>query len=107
MRKTGLLLGLLMINLPALAGGAVKAGEQKAAMCAACHGAAGISSVSLYPSLAGQSEAYLARALTAYKNGERSGGQAEMMKAYVSGLSNDDINNLAAYYASKGNAAGQ
>ncbi|WP_370552594.1 c-type cytochrome, partial [Cronobacter sakazakii] len=53
----------------------------------------------IYPNLAGQNEAYLEHALQAYKKGERSGGQAEIMKAYVSGLSDEDIANLAAYYA--------
>jgi cytochrome c553 len=57
--------------------------------------------VPLYPNLAGQNAEYLAHALQAYKKGERSGGQAEIMKAYVSGLSDSDIDNLAAYYASQ------
>lgn len=85
--------------VPVLAKGDVRAGEQKAAMCVACHGVSGHSSSPLYPSLAGQSEAYLSHALHAYKTGERHGGQAEIMKAYVAGLSDTDIDNLSAYYA--------
>lgn len=104
-RKAGLALGLLALSLPVLAKGDAQAGEKKAMMCVACHGADGVSSVPLYPSLAGQSETYLAQAMQAYKKGERSGGQAEIMKAYVSGLSDDDIDNLAAYYATKGKVA--
>ncbi len=100
-RKAGLVLGLLVLSLPVLAKGDVLAGEKKAMMCVACHGADGVSSVALYPSIAGQSEAYLVQAMQAYKKGERSGGQAEIMKAYVSGLSDEDIENLAAYYARK------
>jgi cytochrome c553 len=99
-KQTGLAVALLLCGLPALAKGDAKAGEEKAVMCVACHGAKGKVSVPLYPNLAGQNEAYLAHALHAYKKGERSGGQAEVMKAYVSGLSDEDIDNLAAYYAS-------
>ena len=54
----------------------------------------------LYPHLAGQNAAYLAHALQAYKKGERNGGQAEVMKAFVAGLSEEDIDDLAAWYAS-------
>ncbi|EPF20904.1 MULTISPECIES: cytochrome c [Cedecea] len=100
MKKAVLLLGLMICSLSALAKGNAEAGEQKAMMCVACHGASGTASAPLYPNLAGQQEAYLEHSLQAYKKGERSGGQAEIMKAYVSGLSDEDISNLAAYYAS-------
>ncbi len=66
----------------------------------ACHGAEGKTTVPLYPNLAGQNAAYLSHALQAYKKGERSGGQAEVMKAFVAGLSDTDIEDLAAYYHS-------
>ncbi|HBI11887.1 c-type cytochrome [Franconibacter pulveris] len=101
MKKWAMLTGLMLCSLPALAKGDIKAGEEKAVMCVACHGATGKVSVPLYPNLAGQNAEYLAHALHAYKKGERSGGQAEIMKAYVSGLSDSDIDNLAAYYASQ------
>ncbi|MEX5716598.1 cytochrome c [Serratia ureilytica] len=81
-------------------GGDAAAGQAKAAACAACHGAQGKVTVPMYPNLAGQNAMYLQHALQAYKKGERNGGQAEVMKAYVSGLSDDDIADLAAYYAS-------
>ncbi|ELQ6150778.1 cytochrome c [Cronobacter turicensis] len=100
MIKHGMLLAsLLALSLAAQAKGDSAAGEEKAVMCVACHGASGKASAPLYPNLAGQNEAYLEHALQAYKKGERSGGQAEIMKAYVSGLSDEDIANLAAYYA--------
>ncbi|MDU7840534.1 MAG: c-type cytochrome [Pantoea sp.] len=89
---------LLAASLPALADGDVNAGAQKAAACAACHGAQGKSSMPLYPNLAGQNAAYLNHALQAYKKGERSGGQAEVMKAFVAGLSDEDMADLSAYY---------
>lgn len=100
MKRMIILAGVLMCAQPVLAKGDAQAGEQKAMMCVACHGAAGKVSVPMYPNLAGQNEAYLEHSLQAYKKGERSGGQAEVMKAYVSGLSDEDISNLAAYYAS-------
>ena len=56
--------------------------------------------VPMYPNLAGQTAMYLEQALKDYKSGGRSGGQAEVMKAYVGNLSEQDISDLAAYYAS-------
>ncbi|MCG7389052.1 MULTISPECIES: c-type cytochrome [Pantoea] len=91
---------LLAAALPVMADGDVNAGAQKSAACTACHGAQGKSSVPLYPNLAGQNAAYLNHALQAYKKGERSGGQAEVMKAFVAGLSDDDMADLSAYYGS-------
>ncbi|WP_152205973.1 c-type cytochrome [Marinobacter changyiensis] len=76
------------------------AGKAKAAVCAACHGADGIAQIPGYPNLAGQNEAYLVSSLKAYKSKQRNGGQAAIMQAQASGLSDDDIANLAAYYAS-------
>ncbi|GAK27884.1 MULTISPECIES: c-type cytochrome [Serratia] len=87
-------------SLPAMAAGDAAAGKDKSASCMACHGAEGKVSVPMYPNLAGQNAMYLEHALQAYKKGERNGGQAEVMKAYVSALSDDDIADLAAYYAS-------
>ena len=78
----------------------VEAGKAKAGVCAACHGQNGISQVPVYPNLAGQKEQYLVAALKAYKAGQRKGGQAPVMQGQATGLSDDDIANLAAYYAS-------
>lgn len=98
--KALLMLVLACFTAPVLAGGNIAAGQEKSAPCQACHGAAGKASVSLYPNLAGQHADYLQHALQAYKKGERSGGQAEVMKAFVSGLSDEDMADLAAYYQS-------
>jgi cytochrome c553 len=89
-----------VLSFSALAAGDPAAGKNKSASCLACHGAEGKVSVPIYPNLAGQNAMYLEHSLQAYKKGERSGGQAEVMKAYVSGLSDEDIADLAAYYAS-------
>ncbi|MDX1598572.1 cytochrome c [uncultured Marinobacter sp.] len=77
-----------------------EAGKAKAAVCAACHGKDGIASIPGYPNLAGQNEAYLKSALKAYKNKQRSGGQAAIMQGQAAALSDEDIANLAAYYSS-------
>ena len=77
--------------------GDAAAGRSKAGACAGCHGNAGVSLGLPGPTLAGQSEAYLVEALMAYKTGKRSNA---LMKAMVASLSDGDIANVAAYYAS-------
>jgi cytochrome c553 len=94
-----LLAGSLAISGSAVAGDAA-AGKAKSAVCAACHGAAGIAAIKTYPNLAGQNEAYLVSALKAYKTKQRNGGMAAIMQGQAAALSDADIANLAAYYAS-------
>ena len=77
--------------------GEVTAGKAASAACAACHGAAGVSTNPAWPSLAGQDARYLAAATEAYKNGSRSDAT---MKAIAASLNQQTIDNLAAYYAS-------
>ena len=90
-----------VISLPVMAEGNVADGQAKSASCAACHGATGKANNALYPNLAGQNAAYLALALQDYKKGGRSGGQAGIMQAFTSALSDQDISDLSAYYASQ------
>lgn len=75
----------------------VSAGKTKSAMCAACHGAAGISAVASYPNLAGQKAPYIEKQLKAFRSGSRSD---PVMSAMAKPLSDADIANLAAYFAS-------
>ncbi len=89
-----------LVAANAWAEGDVEAGKAKSAVCAACHGANGISAVPIYPNLAGQKEAYLANVLAAYKSQERQGANAAVMWGIAAPLSEQDIANLAAYYAS-------
>lgn len=84
----------------ASAAGDVEAGKAKAAVCAACHGQNGVAQIPMYPNLAGQHEQYLVSSLKAYKNKQRNGGQAAIMQGQAAALSDEDIANLAAYYAS-------
>lgn len=74
-------------------------GLAKSAICASCHGAAGISPVPDYPNIAGQNPLYLEYALRRYRAGDRRGDQAGMMFTVTQALSDADITNLAAYYA--------
>ncbi|MCW8346141.1 MULTISPECIES: c-type cytochrome [Vibrio] len=78
----------------------VQAGKAKAAICAACHGADGMAVIPGYPHLKGQNEQYLVSSIKAYKNKDRNGGLAAVMQAQASMLSDEDIANVAAYYAS-------
>ncbi|EIO3967941.1 cytochrome c [Vibrio vulnificus] len=96
----GLALGLGLMSGSALAAGDVAAGQAKAAVCAACHGANGMATIPGYPNLKGQNEQYLVSAIKAYKNKERNGGLAVVMQAQAAMLNDADIANLAAYYSS-------
>ncbi|WP_421241391.1 c-type cytochrome [Aeromonas enteropelogenes] len=75
----------------------IEAGKAKAAVCASCHGVAGKASVPVYPHLAGQQEAYLLKQLKAFKDGSR---KEPLMVPFMAPLSEADMENLAAYYAS-------
>lgn len=86
----------VLMASPAFAGDAA-AGKGKSMMCGACHGPAGISAVPTYPNLAGQKEAYLAKQLKDFKSGTRND---PTMKGMVASLTEADIADLAAYYAS-------
>jgi len=92
----------LGINSAAQAEGSVEAGQQKSAVCAACHGPDGNSFNPEWPSLAGQHKAYMVTQLTAFKEGRR---QNELMSPMAMGLSEQDILDLAAYYAAQKPAA--
>ena len=72
-------------------------GKVKAATCVACHGAKGISSNPLWPNLAGQKEKYFIKQMKAFKSGKRS---EPTMIPFIKNLSDEDIQNLAAYFSS-------
>jgi cytochrome c553 len=87
----------LTLGTSAFAGGDVAAGKTKAAVCAGCHGVAGISASPMWPNLAGQKEMYLVKQIKAFKNGTR---KDPTMAPMVAALTDADINNIAAYFAS-------
>jgi cytochrome c553 len=86
----------VVIASSAAVAGDVKAGRQKALQCQTCHGLDGQAKLPDAPNLAGQSEIYLARALKDYRTGAR---QNEMMSLVARNLKDEDIADLAAYYA--------
>ena len=79
----------------ALAAG--EAGQIKSRPCAVCHGPQGLSVLPTAPNLAGQPEDYLGQQLRAYRSGRRN---HEIMSLIAKPLSDDDIADLAAFYAS-------
>jgi cytochrome c553 len=73
------------------------AGKEKAEMCVACHGENGISQTENIPSLAGQPDQFIQWQLVFFRSGTR---KNEQMQPIVEQLSNDDIRNLGAWFAS-------
>lgn len=97
-----LALGVLLAgNVAAVqAEGSVAAGKAKSAVCAGCHGVDGNSMSPEFPKLAGQGAAYIAKQLADYKN-PKSGRSNPIMMGMAAGLSEGDMDNLGAYYASQ------
>ena len=96
---TALALACALSPLAAVhAGGDAAAGKQKAVICAACHGVDGNSVNPIWPKLAGQHEVYLAKQIRAFRSGER---KDPTMAPMVSLLKEEDIDDVAAYYASQ------
>jgi len=106
----GLLPGLTKLDMESLAlffasqapaaraapsGGRPAAGEPLSAVCGGCHGSHGVSTDTSTPSLASQDAQYLAAAIKAYRTTRK----RESMRLYVTGLSDKDIQNLAAFYS--------
>ena len=79
-------------------------GQDKVAVCSACHGSDGNSVVGLWPSLAGQNEKYLTKQLRLVKSGDR---VIASMTGLLDNLEDSDLEDIAAYYASQKNTVGQ
>ena len=75
----------------------IAAGKAKAEVCSACHGENGISTTETIPSLAGQPDLYTQWQLIFFRSGTR---KNEQMQSIVEDITNDDIRNLGAYFAS-------
>ncbi len=78
--------------------GDAEAGKSKAGTCVACHGQDGNSATPMYPKIAGQHPGYTVDQLKAYKSGER---QNAVMQGMVSALSEQDMKDIAAFYATQ------
>ena len=86
------------LSASALAQGDPEAGESKALLCSACHGAIGVSASSQFPNLAGQGEKYLLKQMNDIKGGARA--VVEMTGMLVA-MSDQDLADIAAFYASQ------
>jgi cytochrome c553 len=84
------------LSAPAFAQGSAEKGATKAQVCLACHGPA--SANPEWPNLAGQGERYLTEQLKAFRDGKRSN---PIMMPLVSGLSDEDVSDIAAYFAAQ------
>jgi cytochrome c553 len=84
--------------------GNISSGKEKAAACVSCHGDNGNSLVSSFPKLAQQHSSYLIKQLQAFKNGTR---KNPMMSSIAMGLSDEDMFDIAAYYAEQEVSANQ
>jgi len=98
------LLIILAASLVTIGAGNADSGKDKVATCAACHGQDGNSMVGLWPSLAGQNVNYLVRQLQHIKSGKRS---ITEMTGLLDNFSTEDLEDIAAFYASQSNTIGQ
>ena len=99
-KNTILLLGVLLTALPlgAAAKGNPVAGKAKSTPCQACHGVDGKSIAPEYPNLGGQHASYMEKALRDYRDGRRTN---MIMAPMAANLTDEDIEDLAAWYASQ------
>lgn len=88
---------------PALKPGDATAGQGKAGVCGACHGADGNPASSQYPKLAGQHENYIARQVGLFKANKRPN---PVMMGFVATLTDQDMRDIGAYFASKSSLPG-
>ena len=101
-----LLLGWASLGIVAQANAAgdASAGKDKVAVCAACHGADGNSAAPTFPKLAGQGEKYLLKQLQDIRDGAR---PVPTMVGQLDGKSDQDLADMAAFYASQARSGGQ
>lgn len=112
MRKLALPVMLLLglVGQAAATEGNIEAGKAKSVTCAACHGPDGNSPTDMYPKIAGQHSGYIFKQLKEFKLGASTGGKEgrnnAVMAGMVAALSEQDMHDLAAYYASQTMKAG-
>jgi cytochrome c553 len=86
------------------AAGDAGAGKAKAALCSGCHGADGNSTIPAFPKLAGQNTRYLVKQMQDVKEGRRS---VAAMTGMLDGMSNKDMEDIAAYFSSQNSSIGK
>jgi cytochrome c553 len=84
------------LPLPATAASVGTAPQRVTQLCVSCHGANGIGITGDYPTLAGQHEDYIARALVEYQKGDR---KNPIMPNFLTGITAAEIREIADYYA--------
>ena len=87
-------------------GGDIKKGQEKSASCVACHGNGGISINPVWPKLAGQHANYLETQLYEFQKGPNGSRNNAVMYGIALTLTNEDIKDISAYYASLDNSIG-
>jgi cytochrome c553 len=101
-RESAMRIALIVMLLAAIGFGSpthaadIAAGKAKAELCAGCHGDNGISQTENIPSLAGQQDQFIQWQLVFFRSGAR---KNEQMQPIVEQISNEDIRNLGAYFA--------
>jgi len=93
----GALLALTLLPTAEAKAGDATIGRQKAKMCQTCHGIDGLAQIPTAPHIAGESQVYLVTQLKAFRSGTRT---HEIMSLIAKDLSDQDIDNLAAWYSS-------
>jgi len=104
MKNLAIVLCLLMAWAQSAVAADAAAGETNSVACSACHGADGNSMVPSFPKLAGQGEAYLIKQMKDIRDGVR---PVPTMAGQLDGKSDDDLADLAAYYASQAKSGGK
>lgn len=89
-------LGGGVILAGAVAAQDLDAGREVASMCRTCHGLDGLARIPIAPHIGGEPASYLAGQLRAFRSGER---EHEMMSLVAAGLSDEQIDNVAVWYA--------
>lgn len=79
--------------------GDAKLGQVKSPSCVFCHGKTGQAMNSSYPNLNGQNAAYLYQSMLDYQQGKRTSSMAQMMAAQLRQLNEQDLKDIAAFYA--------
>ncbi|GLX83803.1 hypothetical protein tloyanaT_00550 [Thalassotalea loyana] len=85
-------------SVPVIVSGDVDKGKALSGTCVACHGTDGNALIAMYPKIAGQHEEYITNQLMDFKSGERAD---PVMAGMVAALSEEDMKNLASYFASQ------
>lgn len=104
MKKLVIGLGLVLGFAGSALAGDAAAGKGKTMICSACHAADGNSLTPTFPKLAGQNERYLVKQMNDIRNGAR---PVPTMAGQLDAMSDEDIANIAAFYASQAAAGGQ